>query len=91
MQVSRLQTTHRLGPVFLDAARERRQHEHRLEVLLVQDLHAGVPVLVLGMIAQPLRVALTGKTTSPGVFDVIEVLGRDECLARLADQMTEAR
>ena len=47
--------------------------------------------LKLGMIAQPLRVALTGKTTSPGVFDVIEVLGRDECLARLADQMTEAR
>ncbi|MDB5502385.1 MAG: glutamate--tRNA ligase, partial [Tardiphaga sp.] len=40
----------------------------------------------LGAVAQPLRVALTGKTTSPGIFDVLAVLGRDECLARLADQ-----
>jgi glutamyl-tRNA synthetase len=31
-------------------------------------------------------VALTGKTTSPGIFDVLAVLGRDECLARLQDQ-----
>ena len=42
--------------------------------------------LKLGAIAQPLRVALTGRTTSPGIFDVLSVLGRDECLARLADQ-----
>jgi glutamyl-tRNA synthetase len=42
--------------------------------------------LKLGAIAQPLRVALTGRTTSPGIFDVLAVLGRDECLARLADQ-----
>jgi glutamyl-tRNA synthetase len=42
--------------------------------------------LKLGAIAQPLRVALTGKTTSPGIFDVLAVLGRDECLVRLADQ-----
>ncbi len=41
--------------------------------------------LKLGQVAQPLRAALTGKTTSPGLFDVLEVLGRDECLARLAD------
>ena len=40
----------------------------------------------LGAAAQPLRVALTGKTTSPGIFDVLAVLGRQECLARLADQ-----
>ena len=44
--------------------------------------------LKLGAVAQPLRVALTGKTTSPGIFDVLAVLGRDECLARLADQAT---
>jgi glutamyl-tRNA synthetase len=37
----------------------------------------------LGDIAQPLRAALTGKTTSPPVFDVLAVLGRDEALARL--------
>ncbi len=42
--------------------------------------------LKLGAIAQPLRVALTGRTTSPGIFDVLAVLGRGECLGRLADQ-----
>jgi glutamyl-tRNA synthetase len=42
--------------------------------------------LKLGAIAQPLRAALTGRTTSPGIFDVLTVLGRQECLARLADQ-----
>ena len=42
--------------------------------------------LKLGAVAQPLRVALTGRTTSPGIFDVLSVLGRGECLARLADQ-----
>ncbi|QPC92875.1 glutamate--tRNA ligase [Mesorhizobium sp. INR15] len=41
----------------------------------------------LGGVAQPLRAALTGKTTSPGVFDVLAVLGRDESLARIADQI----
>ena len=40
----------------------------------------------LGAIAQPLRAALTGRTTSPGVFDVLATLGRDESLARLTDQ-----
>ncbi len=40
----------------------------------------------LGAIAQPLRAALTGKTTSPGIFDVVFVLGREETLGRLADQ-----
>src|SRR4051812_42841438 len=41
----------------------------------------------LGKLAQPLRVALTGKTTSPGIFDVLALLGRDESLARIADQV----
>ncbi len=40
----------------------------------------------LGDLAQPLRAALTGKTTSPGIFDVLEVLGREESLARIGDQ-----
>jgi glutamyl-tRNA synthetase len=42
--------------------------------------------LKLGAVAQPLRVALTGKSTSPGIFEVLSVLGRDECLLRLGDQ-----
>jgi glutamyl-tRNA synthetase len=41
----------------------------------------------LGKLAQPLRAALTGRTTSPGIFDVLAVLGREESLARIADQM----
>jgi glutamyl-tRNA synthetase len=39
----------------------------------------------LGKIAQPLRAALTGSTFSPGIFDVLEVLGRRESLGRLDD------
>jgi glutamyl-tRNA synthetase len=41
--------------------------------------------LKLGAVAQPLRVALTGRPTSPGIFDVLQVLGREESLARLSD------
>ncbi|MEO7365014.1 MAG: glutamate--tRNA ligase [Sphingomicrobium sp.] len=43
----------------------------------------------LGQIAQPLRAALTGRTTSPGIFDVLVLLGQGESLARIADQMVE--
>ena len=39
----------------------------------------------LGAIAQPLRAALTGSHASPGIFDVMAVLGREEALARMAD------
>jgi glutamyl-tRNA synthetase len=42
--------------------------------------------LKLGKVAQPLRVALTGRTVSPGVFEVMVLIGRDETLARLQDQ-----
>jgi glutamyl-tRNA synthetase len=45
----------------------------------------------LGDLAQPLRAALTGHTVSPGIFDVLAVLGRDEALGRIADQMHEQR
>ena len=40
----------------------------------------------LGAIAQPMRAALTGRTTSPGIFEVLTVLGKAESLARVADQ-----
>ena len=42
--------------------------------------------LGLGKFAQPMRAALTGTTTSPGIFDVLVLLGRDEALARLDAQ-----
>ncbi len=41
--------------------------------------------LGLGKIAQPLRAALTGRGTSPGIFDVLVLLGREESLARIED------
>lgn len=41
----------------------------------------------LGAIAQPLRAALTGRSTSPGVFDVLGVLGKTESLERIGDQI----
>lgn len=44
--------------------------------------------LKLGKVAQPLRAALTGKTTSPGIFDVADVLGKNEVLLRIRDQAT---
>ncbi len=43
----------------------------------------------LGAVAQPLRAALTGRRTSPGIFDVLLLLGRDESLGRIADQMAD--
>jgi len=43
----------------------------------------------LGKLAQPLRAALTGRTTSPGIFDVLALLGKGESLARIEDQMLE--
>jgi glutamyl-tRNA synthetase len=41
--------------------------------------------LKLGQVAQPKRAALTGSTTSPPIYEVMEILGRDETLARLRD------
>ncbi|MHA1598431.1 MAG: glutamate--tRNA ligase [Alphaproteobacteria bacterium] len=43
--------------------------------------------LKLGKLAQPLRAALTGSNISPGVFDVMEVLGREESLGRIDDAL----
>jgi len=48
---------------------------------LAEDLELG-----LGKLAQPMRAALTGTTTSPGIFDVLVLLGQDEALARIDAQ-----
>ena len=47
---------------------------------------AEAKALKLGKVAQPLRAALTGRTVSPGIFEVMVLIGRDETLARLSDQ-----
>src|SRR6202035_3184475 len=39
----------------------------------------------LGVVAQPVRAALTGSLASPGIFEIMEVLGRDETLGRIED------
>lgn len=43
--------------------------------------------LKLGKVAQPLRAALTGSNASPGIFDVLALLGREESLSRITDQV----
>ena len=47
--------------------------------------HAETSGFKLGMIAQPLRAALTGTNVSPGIFEVAAILGRDEALGRIED------
>jgi glutamyl-tRNA synthetase len=47
--------------------------------------HAEASGTKLGKLAQPLRAALTGTSTSPPIFDVLEVLGRGEAMARISD------
>ena len=49
--------------------------------------HAQKTALKLGKLAQPLRAALTGTSTSPPIFDVLEVLGREESIARIEDKV----
>jgi glutamyl-tRNA synthetase len=45
---------------------------------LAEDMDIG-----LGKIAQPMRAAVTGMNVSPGIFEVIEILGRNETLTRI--------
>ena len=47
--------------------------------------------LKMGQLAQPVRVALTGRTASPGLFDVMDVLGRERTLARLQKGIERAK
>ena len=65
--------------------------DEHIEGAFVQTMEALA--LKLGKIAQPVRVALSGKTVSPGIFEIIRVLGQDETLARLnlALQYIESR
>jgi glutamyl-tRNA synthetase len=45
----------------------------------------------MGQLAQPVRVALTGRTASPGLFEVMEVLGRERTLIRLREGIERAK
>lgn len=85
---------------ILDAeARELLKDAHKaldmVEDWTVDSLDAAVRAfadskdLKLGKVAQPIRAALTGRATSPGVFDVLFVLGKQEALARISDQASD--
>ena len=77
-----------LGRILLRLGDENGWASEGLEATLkrlAEELGVG-----LGKLAQPLRAALTGQTTSPGIFDVLVLLGRDESLARLGDQANAA-
>ena len=74
----------RLGKVSEALASENHWTIEALEATtksLAESLELG-----LGKLAQPMRAALTGTTTSPGIFDVLVLLGREESLARLDAQ-----
>jgi glutamyl-tRNA synthetase len=82
---------------LLDAAARQRLPDLSARLAAVNDWTAGPleaavrafaeeQALKLGQVAQPLRAALTGRAMSPGLFDVMAVLGREETLARLVDQ-----
>jgi glutamyl-tRNA synthetase len=68
-----------LGPALKGGAWRAAALEERVRAFADLD---DVP---LGAVAQPLRAALTGSAASPGIFAVMEVLGRDETLGRIAD------
>ena len=88
------------GALLTDDARALLAAAHKNLVALAkwdaESLEAGIREVAeaggvkLGKLAQPLRAALTGRTTSPGIFDVLALLGRDESLARIADQMPKS-
>ena len=95
-----LEMTEKAGGLLDDEARGRLAHIHAelagqndwtIEALeattksLAERLEVG-----LGKLAQPLRAALTGTTTSPGIFDVLALLGKEESLARIDAQAVSA-
>ena len=67
----------------------------KVEVWSLENVEAAVRAYAeanefkLGKVAQPLRAALTGRTASPGIFDVLFVLGQDEALGRIKDQVSK--
>ena len=73
----------RLGRLKLALADQADWSEAALEAAIRTFIEAeGVK---LGAVAQPLRAALAGAVTSPGIFEVMAVLGRDEALGRMSD------
>jgi glutamyl-tRNA synthetase len=78
----------------LDGIEEKLQGLNEWHAAAIEEVvrgHAEAVGAKLGQVAQPLRAALTGRATSPGIFDVMAVLGREESLARLRDRMSDVK
>ena len=96
-----LDLTDKAAALLDDEARERLAHIHATLVAendwTTEALEATTKALAerlelgLGKLAQPLRAALTGSTTSPGIFDVLALLGKEESLARIEAQAAMAK
>jgi len=86
-KAAKLLTDEGRARLSLVAERLKTENDWTIEALeattktLAEELELG-----LGKLAQPMRAALTGTTTSPGIFDVLVLLGRDEALARIDAQ-----
>jgi glutamyl-tRNA synthetase len=78
--------TPEMAPVFEEIAREFADLPDFTPAAMEPVLHrvAEKTGSKLGKVAQPMRVALTGGTVSPGIFEVMDVLGRDEVIRRLS-------
>ena len=78
--------TPEMAPVFDEIAREFADLPDFTPAAMEPVLHrvAEKTGSKLGKVAQPMRVALTGGTVSPGIFEVMDVLGRDEVIRRLS-------
>ncbi len=95
-----LEMTEKAASLLDDEARDRLaglskmlhlQNDWTIEALeATTKSYAEAQELGLGKLAQPMRAALTGTTTSPGIFDVLVLLGKEEALARLDAQAAPA-
>jgi len=94
-----LAMTEKAAALLDDEGRERLGHIsaalHEENDWTIETLEATTKALAerlelgLGKLAQPMRAALTGTTTSPGIFDVLVLLGKDEALARIDAQAAQ--
>jgi glutamyl-tRNA synthetase len=64
--------------------------EAHIEAVLRGFVEDADPSIKFGQLAQPMRAALTGSTTSPGLFEVLAALGKDEALDRLEKGVNSA-
>jgi len=85
--------TPEIAPLFEEIVREFRALPEFTPAAIEPVLHrlAEKRGAKLGKVAQPVRVALTGGTVSPGIFEVMDVLGRDEVIRRLSRALASIR